>query len=160
MRWQAIVSEALPAAGGEKCFAELWDWFSRPDAWKVSPQAAGVLTQLAGRGLTVGIASNFNARLFGLVDAIPDLRLLREHCVISSAVGWRKPAREFYAAVAADAHQPVGAIACVGDDVQNDFEGAIAAGMRAILFDPAGTARHEQFIGQLRDLVPGSGVSQ
>ena len=62
-----------------------------------------MLRDLAGRGLVVGIGSNFDGRLLGLVDAFPELVPARGRCVISSLVRWRKPAPEFFAALTAAA---------------------------------------------------------
>lgn len=153
-RWRAIVGEVLPGPNADGCFADLWAWFSTPEAWAPHPEAADVLAELAGRGLTVGVASNFDARLVGLVDALPDLAPLRGQCVVSSLVGWRKPAREFFQAVQLAAGCPAEQVLYVGDDVRNDIHGATAAGLRAVLFDPDGKAEGGPRIRRLRDLLP------
>ncbi len=56
--------------------------------------------------------------------------------MVSSAVGWRKPAPEFFHAVAETLQLPANAILYVGDDRGNDYVGAVNAGMRALLLDP------------------------
>jgi putative hydrolase of the HAD superfamily len=136
-RWRAIVAATLddvpdPAA----CFRELWDHFARPAAWRSAPGAGSLLTELARRGLTVGIASNFDRRLRSVVAALPELAPVR-HVVISSEVGWRKPAREFFEAVVRAVGCAPGEVLVVGDDFENDYAGAMAAGLRAVLIDPA-----------------------
>ena len=61
------------------------------------PDAADVLSELARRGLTVGMASNFDSRLIVLLESVPRTAPKRNRCVvISSSVGSRKPAREFF----------------------------------------------------------------
>ncbi len=58
--------------------------------------------------------------------------------VISSEVGWRKPALEFFAALCRVSALDPGEVWLVGDDVGNDYEGATAAGCRALLLGAAG----------------------
>ncbi len=152
-RWRTIVREVLPGADHEACFAELWNWFEDPRAWTLTGELAELSDLMVGRGLTVGLASNFDARLLSLVTAFPELRPLADHCVISSQVGWRKPAREFFAEVARVAGQPPEAILYVGDDRRNDYEGAVAVGMKAVLFDPEGEHRDVPTVRALRQIV-------
>jgi putative hydrolase of the HAD superfamily len=137
-RWRAIVGEVLDdATDPEACFQALFAHFARPDAWCCDAEAETTLRALANRGLALGIASNFDERLRGLVAALPALRPLR-HLVLSSEVGWRKPAPDFFAAAGRRVGLPPGQILLVGDDRENDYEGALAAGWAALLFDPRG----------------------
>jgi putative hydrolase of the HAD superfamily len=101
------------------------------------------------------VASNFDERLRGIVAALPALRPVR-HVVISSEVGWRKPAPAFFEEMCRQAGLPAAQVLLVGDDVVNDYEGARAAGLHALLLDPRGkepipaTAR----LTRLTELVP------
>jgi putative hydrolase of the HAD superfamily len=141
-RWRSIVAEVLDDVGGpEKCFQELYQHFAQPSAWGCEPGAGEVLDTLASRGLLVGIASNFDHRLHRLVQELPELRAVQQ-VVISSEVGWRKPARELFEAVAAAARLVPSRILFVGDDWVNDCQGAGAAGMRAVLLDRRGRGLH------------------
>ena len=56
-----------------------------------------------------------------------------ERLVISAEIGWRKPSPHFFAAVARAVTCDVSSILFVGDDRANDYDAAIAAGMRAML---------------------------
>jgi putative hydrolase of the HAD superfamily len=135
-RWQAIVREVLDdVMDSERCFLELYAHFAKADAWRCEPETAEVLAALASRGHVLGIASNFDHRLRGLVESTPALRPVR-YLVISSEVGWRKPAPEFFAEMCGQAGSPPDQVLYVGDDRVNDYEGARTAGMRALLFDP------------------------
>jgi putative hydrolase of the HAD superfamily len=158
-RWRAIVSAVLDdVSDPEACFRDLYEHFARPAAWRVEPAAAGVLEELAGRGLALGIASNFDHRLRGLAAGLPELRPVH-HLVISSEVGWRKPAAAFFDAVRDRAGVPPEQILFVGDDFANDYDGARAAGLRAVLLDPHGrcpeapSARIES-LGELLQRLP------
>jgi putative hydrolase of the HAD superfamily len=100
---------------------------------------AAVLAELARRGLALGVASNFDRRLRTVAAGLPELTAVR-HLVISSEVGWRKPAPEFFAEVVRAVGCDPGEVLLVGDDRPNDHDGAIAAGLRAVLLDPLGAA--------------------
>ncbi len=137
-RWRHIVGEVLnDVSDPERCFEELFAHFSRPDAWRCDPAVAAVLGELRRRGYVLAMASNYDARLRSVAAGLPELRPLR-HVVISSEVGWRKPATEFFAALCARLGLPPGEILLVGDDRVNDYEGAMAAGLRAALVGERG----------------------
>lgn len=152
-RWRDIVTEILddvpsPAA----CFAELYEHFARPSAWRCTADAAVTLRNLTERGLIVGMASNFDQRLHGVVAGLPELAALR-HVVVSSEVGWRKPSAHFFAAMCQTANLTPAEVLFVGDDVVNDLEGAQQAGVPALLYDPAGQHAARKPIAALADLL-------
>ena len=51
-------------------------------------------------------------------------------------MGVRKPSPEYFAAVLADLGLSAGRVVLVGDDWQADVEGALAAGLWAVWFNP------------------------
>jgi putative hydrolase of the HAD superfamily len=137
-RWRAIVGEVLDdVSDPESCFQELYTHFAGAAAWRCEPGAHEVLSILVARGYEVGIASNFDHRLRGVAAGLPELRPAR-HLVISSEVGWRKPAPAFFAAVCAAVGRPPAEVLFVGDAFANDYEGARAAGLPVLLLDPRG----------------------
>jgi putative hydrolase of the HAD superfamily len=154
-RWRAIVGDVMAGLDADRCFAGLWDWFASAAAWTVHPEAGDVLRDLADRGLVLGLGSNFDARFLGLVEAFPELAPVRGRCLISSLVGWRKPAPEFFTALARSAGFERPQVLYVGDDPRNDLEGAMAAGMRAVLLDPMAESPSPDRIRRLRDLTAG-----
>jgi putative hydrolase of the HAD superfamily len=155
LRWRSIVAEVVDdVADVDGCFRELYDHFARPDAWRVDPDAAATLRALAERGLALGVCSNFDHRLRGLVQARPELAGV-SRLVVSSEVGWKKPAAGFFAEVVRAAELRPEQILMVGDDEENDFAGARAAGLDALLFDSKRTSAvaPEWRIARLSDLV-------
>jgi putative hydrolase of the HAD superfamily len=137
-RWREIVAETLvDVTGAEACFRELHAHFARPDAWRVQAGAGPTIRTLVERGWRVGMASNFDARLRGVAAGLPELAPVRT-IVISSEVGFRKPADPFFVEIGRQAKMDLARIIYVGDDFVNDYAGARAAGMKAILFDPEG----------------------
>jgi putative hydrolase of the HAD superfamily len=136
-RWQAIVRDVLDdVTDPEGCFEYLYAHFARPGSWRCLPETAPVLEGLRARDLFLGIASNFDERLFGIVRELPLLRLLADNVVVSSEVGFRKPATQFFQALCRQANLPADSILHVGDDPDNDYAGAREAGLAAVLFDP------------------------
>jgi putative hydrolase of the HAD superfamily len=135
-RWRHIVARVLDDVNNpEGCFHTLFDHFSRPEAWRCQADAGRVLTELAERGFMLGMASNYDSRLRQVMAGKPELRAI-QHVIISAEVGWRKPAREFFAAVCRNIGLPADQILVIGDDLVNDVQGAQAAGLRAIWFHP------------------------
>lgn len=154
-RWRAIVREVLDdVTDTETCFQELYAHFARADAWRCLPETERVLGTLAERGHVLGIASNFDHRLRGLVENLPALRPIR-YLVISSEIGWRKPAPEFFREMCRQVNASPEQVLYVGDDPINDYEGARVARLRAVLFN----ARHfaevpaDSWITSLSDLL-------
>jgi putative hydrolase of the HAD superfamily len=154
-RWRTIVREVFDDVTDiERCFRELYAHFARPDAWCCKPGTAEVLAALAARGHILGVASNFDHRLRGLVENIPAMQPIRR-LVISSEIGWRKPARAFFATICQQVALPPEQVLYVGDDPVNDYAGARTAGMQAVLLAPdeGDSAPAQVRIKSLRDLL-------
>ena len=134
-RWRTIVRRTLPGAPDD-CFDELYQHFADPEAWRVPADAPGVFATLAERGLRLGLASNYDSRLDSVLAGRPELVRLAERVVISSRVGVRKPGAGFFRRVVELADCEADEVLLVGDDYGNDYLGATAAGMQAILLDP------------------------
>ncbi len=139
-RWRTVVAEVLDDVNDpEGCFAFLYAHFARPAAWRTEPEAAAVLAELAGRGYRLGIASNFDERLRRVAAGLPGLAAV-EYLLISSEVGWRTPAPAFFHQMCAQSGLAPAEVLLVGDDPVNDYGGAHACGLHALLYDPGGTA--------------------
>jgi putative hydrolase of the HAD superfamily len=141
-RWRRIVANTLTEIPDTTAlFPKLFQHFSKPEAWVVGRDVGRVMTVLSGRGMTLGMGSNYDSRLTTVVAGHPELAPLRDRVVISAAVGVRKPGAGFFREVRRVAGCEPGQILFVGDDVVNDYEGALAAGFRTILLDLGN--RHE-----------------
>jgi putative hydrolase of the HAD superfamily len=140
-RWRRIVGTVLDDVNDpEACFHELFEHFARPEAWRCEREAVRALEKVADRGYTLALASNYDSRLKQVLAGLPALWTI-SHVVISSEIGWRKPAPAFFARLCADLALPAEQILYVGDDMNNDYMAAGAAGLRAVLFDPKNRAR-------------------
>jgi putative hydrolase of the HAD superfamily len=158
-RWRTIVAEVLDdATDVEACFQTLFEHFARPSAWTCAPETGSVLNTLLERGYRLGLASNYDKRLHAVVDALPELLPLR-YRVISAEVGWRKPDARFFRKLCEVANVTPDGILVAGDDFANDYEGATAAGMAAVLYDPRdahrdGAAVRIRGLSELPTLLP------
>ena len=138
-RWRRIVGNVLPdLPDADRAFAELWDHFGRPQAWRCFPDVAPGLRALRDSGYPVRIASNFDGRLRGVVAGLPALAGFGDILIISSEVGFRKPHPNFYRAACASLDLPPGRVLCVGDDPENDVMGPERTGLRGALLDRDG----------------------
>jgi putative hydrolase of the HAD superfamily len=135
-RWRQIVAGVLPElADPDRAFDELWDHFSSPASWRCFPDVAPTLKALKQMGVSLCVGSNFDGRLRGVVQGLPELVPWLDSLVISSEVGYRKPHPQFFQAACDHLGLPPARVLCVGDDVRNDVLGAIRAGLCGLLLD-------------------------
>jgi putative hydrolase of the HAD superfamily len=155
-RWQAIVAESLTdLPNADEVFANLFSYFGRSSSWRWLKEADPVLNELSSRGFALGMASNFDGRLRDVLAPFPAMKLLSA-LVISSEVGWRKPASAFFAAVCRSVDLSPEQVLYVGEDLVNDYQGARDAGLHSVLFAPGKEApigsHCIQSIGQLLEM--------
>lgn len=129
----------------------LRDAFRDPAAWQVYPDVLPVLETLAGMGARLGVVSNWDSRLPGLLDRL-GLAARFDAVVVSHIEGIEKPHPElFLRAVARLGGNPGDAIH-VGDAPELDEAGARAAGIASALVDRRG--RLPSGSGAMADLTP------
>jgi putative hydrolase of the HAD superfamily len=136
--WRARVRETFRAADGmvrfddfEGCFAELWRHYAGAGAWRLAPGAREGLGALAARGLRLGVLSNFDQRLPGLLHEL-GLDAYFERVMLPAEAGAAKPEPAIFAAALAALGVPAERALYVGDHVEQDVAGAVAAGLRAL----------------------------
>jgi putative hydrolase of the HAD superfamily len=144
--WRERVGETFAPLGKfpdfDAYFDALFAHFADPDNWMADLEAAPTLQRLKNDGLKLGVISNFDHRLYRILDGL-DLTRYFDSITISSEAGYAKPRREVYdtalARVGVEAH----AAMHVGDSEHLDFAPAAAIGMAAVLIDRAEKqARH------------------
>jgi putative hydrolase of the HAD superfamily len=135
-RWRQIVTDVLiDLPDPDRAFRELWHHFGQADAWRCYPDASAALEILGKSGLRIVIGSNFDGRLRAVAAGVPELASLQDALVISSEVGYRKPHEQFYRAACDRLELPLNRVLCVGDDLENDVQGARRAGLRSVHID-------------------------
>lgn len=138
-RWREIVAGVLPdVPDPDRAFAELWDHFGRPESWRAFPDVEPALRAIESMGVRVCVGSNFDTRLRTVVAGLPELENWTDNLVISSEVGFRKPHRMFFEAACKHLGMKAERVACVGDDLENDVDGAVRAGLSGVLLDRSG----------------------
>jgi len=138
----------------EDYFSELFHYFSRADSWSLYPEAREALAALKERGYILDVISNFDSRLFGILEGLR-IRSCFHAVVISSEVGRAKPAPEiFHHALALHRLRPEEALH-VGDSPDKDAAGARGAGLTGVLVDRNGRAAPDSFprVRNLKEIV-------
>ncbi|QDT35818.1 HAD family hydrolase [Stratiformator vulcanicus] len=150
--WRYVVGKVFrDVVDPEACFRQLHEHFAQPTSWRFDSETERVLTALGLRGVVRCIASNFDARLDGILDASP-VGPLFDHRVISSKIGYRKPHRRFYEIVLETCGTTAAETLFIGDEPAADREGPAQLGCRALLLDP-GCSGEENCVTQLRDVL-------
>ncbi|MFY9252220.1 MAG: HAD family hydrolase [Fuerstiella sp.] len=129
--WADLIHRLCPdSTGFQACFDALFEHFGSSDSWKCFPGVGDVIGQLQQQHMVVAIASNFDNRLNSVCDGLNELSGISQR-IISSQVGFRKPAGEFFCAVVETLNIPAANILMVGDDLINDVQGALNAGFQS-----------------------------
>lgn len=122
----------------DKWFVEIYDEFARGKSWRVSGGYEKLRSFARENRIPLGIISNWDHRLRGILK---DLNIYCDFKVIaiSAEVRARKPdARIFRWAIRKMGVHAEDSVH-VGDHLRDDFQGATAAGMGAILFRTGGS---------------------
>lgn len=115
-------------------FEEVFQAFEGPQHWALYPETLDVLKELRSGGIELGIISNFDTRLFTVLRGL-GLADLFDTVTLASLAHAAKPAPQIFQ-LAMDKHAvDPGEAVHVGDSLREDAEGALAAGMTAVLVD-------------------------
>jgi putative hydrolase of the HAD superfamily len=134
--WERISSHAFDqcevAAERRPTVDDLRAHFARPEAWRIFPETREVLGELRGRGLRLGIISNWDSRLPKLLASL-ELDGHFEVVVFSASAGYEKPHPAIFETALAAAGVEASRALHIGDRLDEDYAGAKAAGLRALL---------------------------
>ena len=144
--WREVVWRIFEPTGPfprfDGYFGELFAYFARPDSWVLYDDARATLEALKARGLILVMISNFDSRVLKIIRGL-GIADYFDSVFISSSAGFAKPeAGIFRLALERHGITPDEAIH-VGDSPETDVEGALRAGVRPVLLDRRGDARHE-----------------
>ena len=144
--WRQVVRQTFAGVGSlaafgeerfEAFFARLFEYFATSDPWELYPETLPVLQVLQQEGIRLGVISNFDSRLPRVLQAL-QLDGYFSSLTLSTQVGYAKPdPRIFQAALAAQGIPPAAAWH-IGDSRREDYQGAKAAGLRALWLDREG----------------------
>jgi putative hydrolase of the HAD superfamily len=134
--WYETVQETfagLSFTDFDPFFDEVYDYFATGDAWFLYPETQAVLEELKNRGLTLAIVSNFDERLYCVLEAL-GLGGYFAEIGISTAVGHAKPSPLLFAYVLEKMKIAADQALHIGDSVE-DVIGAKAAGVKVLQVD-------------------------
>ncbi len=142
--WYKLVAESFTGLGTftdyDAYFEELFARFGSTATWQIDPIALPTLDKLRERGLALGMISNFDYRLYGILAGL-GLTDQFQSITISSEAGYAKPSTEiFQTAMAKHGIAPHEAIH-VGDSEHLDIAGAAGVGIAGVLIEPETRAR-------------------
>jgi putative hydrolase of the HAD superfamily len=136
--WRNLVESVFDGLGSfprfEEFFDDIFERFRGPEFWRVYDDVAPTLAELKRRGLKLGVISNFDTRLYDVLRACR-LDHFFDSIHISTRVGAAKPASAIFQAALNHYAVEAGRAWHVGDSLREDAEGAMAAGVNAILLD-------------------------
>ena len=134
----------------EEAFARLAQHFRDPDAWRVYDDVVPTLEALSGAGLPLAVVSNWDSHLPRLL-ALRGLSRFFQAVSVSAIEETGKPDAEIFRRTCARIGVEPGQALHVGDSLRDDFDGARAAGLHALLLDRRG--EHADIPERIRSLT-------
>jgi putative hydrolase of the HAD superfamily len=139
--WEAIAIQTFSKAGVFEQFADfpaffaaLYRHFAIAEPWFVYPDILPTLTQWRDQAIELGVLSNFDSRLHAVLPAL-GLAEFFSSVTVSTEVGAAKPAPQIFSAALKKHDCSPDQAWHIGDSQREDYEGAKAAGLRAILLE-------------------------
>jgi len=161
--WHGVVARTFELTGAllasEKSFDTLFDTlfarFEENGVWRVYDEVFPTLARLRKEGYPLAIISNFDSRLHTILANL-GLAHNFDAVVISAAAGVRKPDPAIFHKACAELGVDPAETCHIGDNIEEDYEGALAAGMQARLLTRQGPVG-EHCIASLDSLPLGGG---
>jgi len=143
--WGEFVQEVLKRldhdAPWEPLLHDLYAAFSDREVWQAFPETAATLSDLKARGVSLAVISNWDRRLPEILRALDFIDVF-DVVTVSAIEGVEKPAPEIFQKTLDRLGVAAANTIHVGDSPLEDYAGAEAAGLQALLID-----RHELFTG-------------
>jgi putative hydrolase of the HAD superfamily len=153
----------LGLSDGEGLADDLYRTFTDPANYVLYEDVVETLQGLETRGLDIGLISNFEAWLEGLLERLGVLGFFR-HLYISGQVGKEKPHRDIFDMALEGAGVDPQQAMHVGDSLSSDVNGARAVGLVPVMIDRMNHHQETDFIRltdlrQLLVLLAGDGAA-
>lgn len=138
----------------DTAFAELARHFRDPAVWAVYPDVLPTLEALVERRVPLAVVSNWDSYLPRLLE-LRDLSRFFRTVTVSAIEETGKPDAEIFRRTCERMRVDPGEALHVGDSLRDDFHGARAAGLQAVLLDRRDEHRDvAERIGSLAQLLP------
>jgi putative hydrolase of the HAD superfamily len=153
--WRDRVRAVFPApeefADFDAFFEEVFTVFESGHGWRLYPETRDVLTRLRQVGFSLGVVTNFDDRVVGVLDHLGIGHLFLTVQTPQSS-GYRKPDPRIFRQTSRILDVAPAETLMVGDHAVEDLEGSRAAGMHALLVDRRPNPGRASFI--IPDLTP------
>ena len=111
-------------------FTEIFFYFGTKEPWYVLPGTIESLERWRGRGIELGVISNFDSRLIKVLNHL-DLDRFFTSITISSTAGFAKPAANIFQIALSKYNFATERAWHIGDSFTEDYQGAKNAGLTA-----------------------------
>jgi HAD superfamily hydrolase (TIGR01662 family) len=125
------------------CAREIYTEWAACEHFQLYDDVPGVLRRLAAAGIRIGLISNSH-RCLASFQSHFELEGLIAAAVSSSAHGFLKPHPSIFTAALQLLNVPAHEAVMVGDSVRQDVDGALRAGMRAVLLNRGGGEHQDE----------------
>jgi putative hydrolase of the HAD superfamily len=132
-----VFSEVGMVENFDQFFDEVYERFRGSQGWILFPETVEVLERLKGLGLKLGIISNFDSRVYSVLDSL-GIRKFFDAITLSSEAGYCKPAPQIFEAAVQALGVPASEVLLIGDSPHDDIEAGLRAGLSAVLIDRSG----------------------
>jgi putative hydrolase of the HAD superfamily len=136
--WRQVVHRVFSEVGMirdfNRFFEKVYDQFRDSRGWMLFPETLEVLRELKNRNLKLGVISNFDSRVYGVMEDL-GISTFFDTVTISSETGHAKPEPQIFAAAAKALQTDPSSILLVGDSLRDDVIAGAQAGLRTVLID-------------------------
>jgi putative hydrolase of the HAD superfamily len=133
-----------------RVFGRLSAHFRDPNSWAVFADVRGTLAELESRGVILAVVSNWDSNLPSLLEAL-GLAARFQEISVSATEGTGKPEPDIFLRTCARLDLIPAEVLHVGDSLVEDYGGARAAGLSAVLLDREG--RHADILDRIETLA-------
>ena len=158
--WKDVVYRVFSEVGMvdnfDQFFDQVYDRFRGSEGWVLFPETIEALAELKRLGLKLGIISNFDSRIYSVMQSLDILRFF-DSVTLSSETGYCKPDRQIFDAAVRALAVPASEILLVGDSLHDDVEAGMTAGLHTVLIDRDRRyreVRHVPHISSLKEVLP------
>ncbi|HSM82905.1 MAG TPA: HAD family hydrolase [Nodosilinea sp.] len=136
--WRVIAQQTFSSAGVldrfvdfDGFFADLYSYFATAEPWVIYPDVPAALERWRRRGIALGIISNFDTRLYQVLEEL-NLANFFSSVTLSSEAGAAKPDPLIFATALQKHRCDASQAWHLGDSKAEDIDGATAAGLRGV----------------------------
>jgi len=153
--WKNVVYRVFNEVGMvpnfDQFFEKVYDRFRGSEGWTLFPETIDVLKDLKGRGLKLGLISNFDTRVYSVLQSL-GIRQFFDTVTLSSETGYCKPDPKIFEAAVQALRIPPPQILLVGDSLHDDVEAGSRAGLVSVLIDRTDRHKHVNQVRRIKSL--------